>query len=50
VYCRKAKQVTKNGTKLREGSEYTFDASAQKLTIPFKGGTKLTVQGAGSLF
>jgi alpha-D-xyloside xylohydrolase len=50
VYCHKAKQVTKNGTKLREGSDYTFDASAQKLTIPFQGGTKLTLQGAGSLF
>jgi hypothetical protein len=31
-------------------SDYTFDASAQKLTIPFQGGSKPTLQGAGSLF
>ena len=50
VYCHKAKQVTKNGTRLREGTDYIFYASAQKLTVPFKGGTKVTLQGAGSLF
>ncbi len=50
VYGHRAKQVIKNGAKLREGADYTFDASAQKLTIPFKGGTKLTMQGVGSLF
>jgi hypothetical protein len=50
VYDHRAKQVIENGAKLRKGVDYTFDASAQILTIPFKGGTKLTIQGAGSLF
>jgi alpha-D-xyloside xylohydrolase len=50
VYCHRAKRVTKNGTRLREGPDYTFDGSAQKLTIAFKGDTKLTLQGAQSLF
>lgn len=50
VYCGKARQVTRNGTRLREGSDYKYDAQAQKLTVQFKGATKVVVKGAGSLF
>jgi alpha-D-xyloside xylohydrolase len=50
VYCLRPSAVTKNGTKLREGSGFTYDAQLHKLTVPFKGATKMTFQGARSLF
>jgi alpha-D-xyloside xylohydrolase len=51
LYCRQAKEVTRNGNKLREGVDYKYDAEAQKLSIPFKSGaTKLVAKGAVSLF
>jgi len=50
VYCRKATAVTRNGTKLREGADYKYDAQAQKLTISFEGSTKIVLKGAASLF
>jgi hypothetical protein len=50
VYCRKVSGVTKNGTALREGTGYQYDAAAQKLTVPFQGSTALAVRNAGSLF
>jgi alpha-D-xyloside xylohydrolase len=50
VYCRKAGEVTRNGAKLHEGKDYKYDAAAQKLTVQFRGATKVTVKGAESLF
>jgi alpha-glucosidase (family GH31 glycosyl hydrolase) len=50
VYCRKAVGVLRNGEKLREGRNYKYDSAAQKLTVSFKGETKLKVMGAKSLF
>jgi alpha-D-xyloside xylohydrolase len=50
LYGRKAKEVTRNGAKLRESSDYTYDTAAQKLSIPINGATKVTLKGAGSLF
>jgi alpha-D-xyloside xylohydrolase len=50
VYGKKPIAVTKNGAKLLEGSGFTFDAQLQKLTVPFKGATRVTLQGASSLF
>jgi alpha-D-xyloside xylohydrolase len=50
VYCKKPREVTSNGARLREGSEYQYDSSKQKLTVPFKGATKLSLKGAASLF
>lgn len=51
IYCRGVKAVlAKGGRKLREGRDYTYDAGAQKLTVPFSGATKLKVKGATSLF
>jgi hypothetical protein len=47
--------LTKRNKSQRMAQNYakdptTFDASAQKLTSPFQGGTKPTLQGAGSRF
>jgi hypothetical protein len=50
IYSKKAKEVTRNGTKLREGNDFKYDAQLQKLTIPFKGAAKVSLNGAGSLF
>ncbi len=51
LYCRQAKQVTRNGVKLREGVDYKYDAEAQKLSIPFKSGAaKVAIKGAVGLF
>jgi len=50
VYCRNVKEVRENGTSLRIGTDYTYDAETLKLTIPFKGTTNLAIIGAASLF
>jgi alpha-glucosidase (family GH31 glycosyl hydrolase) len=50
VFCRKAREVTRNGVKLREGTDYQYDVKAQKLTVSFQGATKVVMKGAGSLF
>jgi len=50
VYCKRPKEMTKNGARLRDGGEYKYDSEAQKLTVPFKGATKLALKGTGSLF
>src|SRR6185437_14490220 len=43
VYCKRPKEMTKNGARLRDGGEYKYDSEAQKLTVPFKGATKLAL-------
>jgi hypothetical protein len=51
IYCRGAKEiVTEDGRKLREGRDYNYDATAQKLTVAFQRATKLKLKGAVSLF
>lgn len=50
IYCRNPKSVSRNGARLTAGSGYQYDAKTQKLTVPFKGATKLGIAGAGSLF
>jgi alpha-D-xyloside xylohydrolase len=50
VYCQKVKGVTRNGVKLREGLDYQYDKQANKLTVSFQGATKISVDGADSLF
>jgi alpha-D-xyloside xylohydrolase len=50
VYCRAVTAVRRNGSMLREGTDYQYDTQAQKLTIPFLGATTLEVKGAESLF
>jgi len=50
VYCGKAKQVARNGTKLREGADYRYDAQTQRLTVPFTDSAKVVIKGGRSLF
>jgi alpha-D-xyloside xylohydrolase len=50
VYCRKVSTVTRNGKKLRDGKDYQYDPTANRLTIPFDGTTDLTIEPASSLF
>ncbi|HTQ59301.1 MAG TPA: TIM-barrel domain-containing protein [Candidatus Solibacter sp.] len=50
IYCTKPKEVMSSGSRVREGHDYSYDAAAHKLTINFKGGTKLTLRGSESLF
>ena len=50
VYCRNVREVRKNGSTLRIGTDYTYDAQTLKLTIPFKGATDLAIIGATSVF
>jgi hypothetical protein len=39
-----------DGLKLREGNDFIYDAQLHKLTIPFKGGTRVNVKAAVSVF
>jgi alpha-D-xyloside xylohydrolase len=50
IYCQKVKEVTMNGTKLHAGRGYSYDAVAQKLTIPFHGTGTVELKGATSVF
>jgi hypothetical protein len=50
VYCEKPTGVTKNGRKLRQGSEYQYEAAAKKLTLPFEGAANVAIKGAASVF
>jgi alpha-glucosidase (family GH31 glycosyl hydrolase) len=50
VHCRKPKQITRNGLRLREGIEYQYDGRTQALKIGFKGATKIELRGSSSLF
>jgi alpha-glucosidase (family GH31 glycosyl hydrolase) len=50
VFCSAPKTGTLNGTPLAAKTGYTYDAGTQRLTVPFQGGVKLELAGAGSLF
>ena len=50
VYCRKVRGVVKDGKTLSQGSDYQYDAQAQKLTIPFSSSANLLIKGADGLF
>lgn len=50
IYCKKVREVTRNGVKLRQGADYHFDEKTQSLTVAFKGPTKLALKDAESLF
>jgi alpha-D-xyloside xylohydrolase len=50
VYCQKVKGVTRNGVKLREGPDYQYDKQTNKLTVSFQGATRISVDGAVTLF
>ena len=50
IYFRNPKAVTSNGSHLSSGTGYQYDSRTQKLSVPFKGATKLVISNAGSLF
>ena len=50
VYCKEVTGVTRNGVKLRAGTDYHYDQASHKLTISFQGASKIAIAGAGSLF
>jgi alpha-D-xyloside xylohydrolase len=50
VYCGKPRQVIRNGTRLREGTEYQYDPKTQALRIGFQGASKIELRGSASLF
>ena len=50
VYCRQPTGVTRNGVKLRAGTDYDYDEPANKLTVSFQGASTISIAGAGSLF
>jgi alpha-glucosidase (family GH31 glycosyl hydrolase) len=50
VYCKGVAGVTRNGTTLREGTDYKYNPQAQILEVPFEGPTALAIKGGESLF
>ncbi|HWB83196.1 MAG TPA: TIM-barrel domain-containing protein [Bryobacteraceae bacterium] len=50
IYCRNVKGVVRNGSRLRRGADYQYDQASRKLTVPFQGATRLTLEGATGLF
>jgi alpha-glucosidase (family GH31 glycosyl hydrolase) len=50
IYCQNATRVVRNGVALHPGSDYKYDASSHKLTVPFQGATTLALEGARSVF
>ena len=50
IYCRPSSEVQRDGRTLRSGTDYQYDAGAQKLTVPFDGATTLQIKGVKSLF
>jgi alpha-D-xyloside xylohydrolase len=50
IYCKPATEVQRNGKTLQPGTDYQYDAHAQKLTVSFEGATALQIRGAKTLF
>jgi alpha-D-xyloside xylohydrolase len=50
LYCKKPREVMKNAVRLREGTEYQYDAKRQAVTVPFRKAMKIEIRGARSLF
>jgi alpha-glucosidase (family GH31 glycosyl hydrolase) len=50
IYWSGANRVTRDGQELSSGSGYTYDASTHKLTVPFTGAAKISVEGGQSVF
>jgi alpha-glucosidase (family GH31 glycosyl hydrolase) len=49
IYCKAWSSVARNGTRLFEGSDFQWDATANKLTVPYSGGTNLAIEGVEGL-
>jgi alpha-glucosidase (family GH31 glycosyl hydrolase) len=50
IYVTAVQKVRRNGKVLAAGTDYTFDAAAGRLTVPFQGAAKIELEGAVSLF
>ena len=50
VHCKGVTGVTRNGSTLRDGTDYKYDRNGQTLEVPFNGATTLSIKGAQSLF
>jgi len=50
VYCKAVRGVSRNGTSLRQVTDYTYDQQGQTLAVPFEGATTLAIKGGESLF
>ena len=50
VYCKEVTRVTRNGVKLRAGTDYQYDPPSHKLTVSFQGASQIAIAGGGSLF
>jgi alpha-glucosidase (family GH31 glycosyl hydrolase) len=50
IYCQGQTSVTRNGTRLTLGRDFSFDATRKLLTVPYSGATTLTIEGSGSVF
>ena len=50
VFCRGAREVTRNGMALRKAADYRYDEKAGKLSVPFRGATVLVIKGAQGSF
>jgi alpha-D-xyloside xylohydrolase len=50
IYCRGVRGVQRDGTALREGADYRYDAANNRLTIPFQKASTFVIAGATSAF
>jgi alpha-D-xyloside xylohydrolase len=50
VHCKGVTGVTRNGSPLREGTEYKYSRNGETLEVLFSGATTLSIKGAQSLF
>ena len=50
IYWSGANRVTRDGQELSSGSGYSYDASTHKLTVPFTGAAKISIEGGQSIF
>ena len=50
IYCRQYSAVTKNGSPLTEGVDFTYDGQKNLVTIPYTGAASIEITGATSIF
>ncbi|HZQ90678.1 MAG TPA: TIM-barrel domain-containing protein [Terriglobales bacterium] len=50
VYWKNPTRVLRDGKPLRAKRDYTYDAAAHKLNVPFTGATRVQIEGGSSLF
>jgi alpha-D-xyloside xylohydrolase len=50
IYWNGATQVARNGRTLKAGADYSYDEIVHRITVPFTGATKLSIEGGRSVF